>query len=61
MLCTGASPQRYINKVSNVFKVTKNGTCLIIESAFGFQVAEELGIGLTSPEIHVCNLEITPI
>lgn len=34
---------------------------LIVETAFGFQEVKEFSIGLTSPELHICDLEIAPI
>jgi hypothetical protein len=61
MLCTGASPQRCGDGMNDSHSYRRSGAYLVVEPAFGFQMVKEFGVGLTPPEIHVCDLEITPI
>ena len=38
----------------------EGGTNLIVESTSGVEIIKELGVGFSSPEVHVGNLKVTP-
>ena len=38
----------------------KEVTHLVVKAALGLEVLEELAISLAAPQVHVCDLEITP-
>ena len=38
----------------------EGGTNLVVEPSMRIKVFEERGIGLSAPEIHICDLEVAP-
>jgi hypothetical protein len=69
IVCTGASPQRYSYAKSQLRDLLisppwgggingERGTYLVVEATLMIEVIEERRVGLSAPQVHICNLKV---